>query len=87
MTAKCIGNERRGQDKHRSKKKNISKKAKCVCVSLCVSVCICMSGGEGRKGVKIIEGGILGWMDFSVAKSSLVRRWGLGLTRPAAWSQ
>lgn len=52
-----------------------------------MSVCICMSGGEGRKGVKIIEGGILGWMDFSVAKSSLGRRWGLGLTRPAAWSQ
>lgn len=65
MTARNVL-ETREEDKMSTdqRKKNISKKAKCVCVSLCVSVCICMSGGEGRKGVKIIEGGDIGMDGF-----------------------
>lgn len=87
MTARNVLETREEDKISTDQRKKIFQKKPNVCVSLCVSVCICMSGGEGRKGVKIIEGGILGWMDFSVAKSSLGRRWGLGLTRPAAWSQ
>lgn len=47
-------------------------------------VVVVLVAGEDQRRV---GGGVSGWMDSSVAESSLGRRRALGLTLPTAWSR